>query len=147
MCHPAWDVLSFLPSRKDCGTKEGGRSPLLPTHSLMPPILTKEETPAEQSPEMRRLKPSWLGYPPAFQRTWPALSSLIQISILIVLIFCRGGWCLFLTGGQFIDGHLVGDAYRGSKEADVRLRSSFSRAKMYVKKIRGLRFIYHLPPN
>lgn len=32
-------------------------------------------------------------------RTWPAPSSLIQIPVLVALIFDRGGWGLFLTGG------------------------------------------------
>ena len=37
---------------------------------------------------------------------------LVQIPVLVVLILGRGGGGLFLTGGQLVNGHLVGDACR-----------------------------------
>lgn len=45
--------------------------------------------------------------------TW-ASPRLVQIPILVVFILGRGGRGLLLTGGQLINGHLVGDACRGA---------------------------------
>lgn len=68
--------------------------------------------------------------------TW-AGPGLVQIPILVVFIFRRGGWGLFFTGGQLINRHLVGDACRGDKEAEIRPRCVFPRTKECMKNSRG----------
>lgn len=45
--------------------------------------------------------------------TW-ASPWLVQIPILVVLVFGRRGWGLLLTGRELVNGHLVGDACRGT---------------------------------
>ena len=71
------------------------------------PLLKPRDAPSERPvgrpprPPARPLPQAHLGQAP-----------LVQIPVLVVLVFGRGGWGLFLTRGQFVNGHLVGDACR-----------------------------------
>lgn len=71
---------------------------------------------------------------------------LVQIPVLVVFIFSRGGQGVFLTGGQFVNGHLVGDTCRGHLGSQDQTKKYFSpEPKKYVEKSKGFSCI--LPPS
>lgn len=71
------------------------------------PLLKPRDAPSER-PVGRPPRPPARPPPQAHLGQAP----LVQIPVLVVLVFGRGGWGLFLTGGQLVNGHLVGDACR-----------------------------------
>lgn len=129
--HPA--LTSYLLSNCRGWHRRAGSISLLPTHALTQVyvftlLLCCLEGSWENltSTELQRLfkMPCWAPSSPYFSPTsrpsllhhdgltW-ASPRLVQIPILVVFIFSRGGWSLPLTGRQLVNGHLVGDACRG----------------------------------